>query len=626
VNYVTVGTAGHINHGKTSLIKCLTNIETDRLPEEKKRGITIELGFAPLCIGDYQFTFVDVPGHEKFTRKMVAGIYSTDLVLLIIDVNEGIKPQTIEHAQILSLLNKEDVIIVLTKIDRASKIRISNVHELIQKEIIDGIGIYIHEIIEVDSLTGIGISQLKETILNISKSISNFNVKNKFFRMAIDQVFTLKGYGTIVRGPILTGTIFKGNRVYLWPSQNEVRVKGVQVNQLSCANASKGQRAALNISHSSKIQPKQGDILTTNNKHPHSYYIDVSIKVIPHLKHRIHNRSFIKVLHCTSELIGKIILLDRDCITGGESLVCQIHLSNPHHFIRGDKLIIRLPSPPMTIGGCSVINPLGEKYKNKKLAKDHLEVLARDIPIERLNQIIYKKQLINESYVKDLMLVDDEINESLLNKLIEDGQIIKKDGLLTTKQIYNEALINITNIITNYTLQNPNNVGISKVQCFKNLKVKIPYGLFNFIISDQKSGIETYLDSLYFGNAYESNKLLKGSIDNAIRKLKDDGIQVQQLELYLLGENISQNLIPVIIRKLTSELLIVHLFNKHYIHNEVLLKNMEALLINYRNGFTLSNAKALLGVSRKYLIPFLELLDRNNYTIFTNEKRYWSQQ
>ena len=311
MKHVIIGTAGHVDHGKTCLIKALTGIDTDRLKEEKKRGITIELGFAYLDLdGGQRVGIVDVPGHEKFVRNMLAGAGGMDLCMLVVAADEGIMPQTIEHLDILSILGIQKGVIVITKTDLVepefAELVAEDVRELVQ-------GTFLEDapVVPVSVYEEKGLEELKKTLMTLCQELPE-RADEGHFRLPIDRVFTLKGHGTVVTGTLMEGKLKKDQNIVLYPENEPVKVRSLQVHSRDAETAYAGQRVAVNIPDRKKEEILRGDVLATSNSLYPTMMVDVKLEVLKHTERTIKHGSRVHVYHGTKELLGKVALMGRD--------------------------------------------------------------------------------------------------------------------------------------------------------------------------------------------------------------------------------------------------------------------------------------------------------------------------
>jgi len=365
---IVIGTAGHIDHGKSTLIKALTGIETDTTEEEKERGMSINIGFAYFDLPDNRRVgIVDVPGHEKFIKNMMAGLAGLNLILLVIDVNEGIMPQTREHIDILQLLGIKDYIIVLSKIGMAE----ADLVELVEDDIIDqfkNTHLESAPIIKVDSIDGIGLDELKAKIDEMSKTVVP---KNTFLpsRMHIDRVFSVKGFGTVVTGTLIEGQVCLGDELVVQPAGISTKIRGIQVHSSKANSAVAGQRVALNLSNVSRNDLARGDTLTSSSGMVPAWMFDVKVNVLPNANYSIGLWDRLRLHIGTREVLCRAVPLGVDVINAGEEGFLQLRLEEQAVAMPGDKCIIRNYSPMLTIAGASILdaNPAKHKRFNDEL-------------------------------------------------------------------------------------------------------------------------------------------------------------------------------------------------------------------------------------------------------------------
>jgi len=359
---IILGTAGHIDHGKTSLIKAVTGINTDRLKEEQQRGITIELGFASMDLpSGQQLGIVDVPGHEKFVKNMVAGATGIDIVAMVIAADEGVMPQTREHLEICTLLGIQYGLVVLTKIDMVDEewleLVIDDISAFTQGTFLED-----QPVLPVSSLTGQGIQAFADSLDTISAQIPE-RPPSSIFRLPIDRVFTMKGFGTVITGTLVSGQIQVGDTIMIYPSAITSKVRGLQVHNQSVEQASSGLRTAINFQGLEKASVNRGEVLSTPGTLKPSYMVDGAIHYLSSNKKPLKNRTQVRFHTGTSEILGILILLDRDELRPGDTVAAQIRLDQPVALVRDDRFVLRSYSPVRTIGGGPVLNPIPAKHK-----------------------------------------------------------------------------------------------------------------------------------------------------------------------------------------------------------------------------------------------------------------------
>ncbi|MEJ5365013.1 MAG: selenocysteine-specific translation elongation factor [Desulfosoma sp.] len=368
MHQVVLGTAGHIDHGKTSLIRALTGIDTDRLKEEKQRGITIELGFAYLDLPDgTRLGIVDVPGHERFVKHMVAGATGIDLVALVIAADEGVMPQTREHLEICQLLRVKEGLVVLTKIDLVDDPEWVDMVEEDIRDFLKGTFLEHAPIVRVSAVTGEGLDTLKQVLFGMVPKVPARNTSGPF-RMSIDRVFTMKGFGTVVTGTSLSGRLRVGDPVTVYPSGIATKVRGLQVHNQEVQEAFPGQRTAINLQGVDRDAVQRGEVVATPDSLLPSYMLDVSLELLADAPQPLKDRQKIRFHTGTTETVATLVLLDREQLAPGEKTYAQIRLDRPLAVLRGDRYVLRSYSPIRTLGGGAVLHPVPKKHKGKDKA------------------------------------------------------------------------------------------------------------------------------------------------------------------------------------------------------------------------------------------------------------------
>lgn len=372
---IIIGTAGHIDHGKTTLIKALTGRNTDRWEEEQRRGITIDLGFTyfDLKSGD-RVGIIDVPGHEKFINNMVAGVVGMDLVMLVVAADEGIMPQTREHMDILGGLGIEKSILVLNKCDLVDEEWLELVEEEIQEEL-EGTFLENAPVVKVSAATGQGIPELIETIERLTADEVVEKDIHTIPRLPIDRVFSLSGFGTIITGTLLAGTICKEDTLQMYPIGKECKIRSIQVHGENVEKCYAGQRVAINISNLKKSEIHRGCVLAPPNNMKNTMLLDVKMNILPSSMRILTNHTRLHLFTGTSEILCRAVLLDKDEIGPGESGYVQLRLEEEIALRRGDKFIVRFYSPMETIGGGVVLEP--NPTKKKRFHEETIEELKR---------------------------------------------------------------------------------------------------------------------------------------------------------------------------------------------------------------------------------------------------------
>ncbi|OIJ12733.1 selenocysteine-specific translation elongation factor [Anaerobacillus arseniciselenatis] len=627
--FYTIGMAGHIDHGKTTLTKALTNIDTDRLKEEKERSISIELGFAPLKLkSDVKVSVIDVPGHEKFIRQMIAGVAGIDLVMLIVSADEGVMPQTKEHLDILSLLGIKNGIVVVTKIDRVDE----ELLELVQEDIaleVEGTFLEDAPFVFVDSLSKKGIDQLKDVIEEKLSDVPSRDAKGAF-RLPIDQVFTVHGQGTVVRGTIYEGAIQEGDILEILPKNAKVRARQLQVHHQKQERGFAGQRAAINLGGVSKEGVKRGDVLVSTQHYATTSTIDVSLQTLKDLKYPLKQRGYIKLHLGTAEVYGKVVFFDRNELEGnGDTVLCQLRLDEPIVTRRGDRFILRRPSPVETIGGGFVIDPNGEKYKFGEKTVEMLERKREGTPIERITDTLKEEKFLSAKELQKHVDLQEGVFTESISELKDKNELIETEqGELVLTPIFNEIVELLSQDLAEFHDEFPLREGKNKAEVLQSLKQNYPMKLLEFTfeksVQDEKLSKRGQFVALSSFEPHFPKKWAK-RMEQVVGELDQGGIQVEGWE-HIIGR---AQLPPQYQEDLKHYLL---RSNKAYAFDDkhiVLAKHFKAAVENLQNNtedeFELQDAKAVLNLSRKYLVPFMELLDRLNITVRKDSKRQWKK-
>lgn len=620
--YFTIGMAGHIDHGKTALTKALTGIHTDRLKEEKERNISIELGFAAFIQENgFEVSIVDVPGHENFIRQMIAGVAGIDLVIIVIAADEGIMPQTKEHIDILSLLGIKNGCIVFTKVDQADQelldIIVDDVKENIKQTFLKDAPIYF-----VDSLSKKGIPELKDALRNKLLQMTKKEIK-KPFRLPIDNVFTVKGQGVVVRGTIYDGKVRQGERLKLLPSYKEVRVKQIQTHHRKTTVALKGQRTAINIGGISYEDVSRGDVLVADDFYSASDRIDVVFQPLHAVKHKIKQRQPIKLHIGTAEAMGKIIFFDRNEINPNETqeVLCQIQLNEKVVMARDDRFILRRPTPVETIGGGWIIEPNAKKHRFGKKTMDGLKFKKEGSAKSRLLSLIKEKIVLTETeMLKHVSISEEELAEA------KQSLFAMGDGLFTHHETFEYIKKEITAIIGAFHQRFPMRIGLNKAEIFSELN-QYPTSVIEFgIESLSKENVITVSEHVVFLSHVTPSlpPKWKKKLVHAEKEIIKQGIEVEKwselLHRYQIPADIQKDFYYFLIQTGKAFILEDNRLVSKVATDEARKKLEEHTELE---DFNLQTAREILQLSRKNLVPLLELFDRLGYTKRIDNRRMW---
>lgn len=603
---IIIGTAGHIDHGKTTLIKALTGKDTDRLKEEKLRGITTDLGFAYFDLpSGIRAGIIDVPGHEKFIKNMLAGAHGIDIVMLVIAADEGVMPQTKEHVDILSFLDIKAGIIVLTKCDLVEKDWLLIVEEDV-RENLKGTFLENAPIVHVSSVTGEGLDILVNTLDELAQKVKERSSEG-IFRLPVDRVFSIAGFGTVVTGTLISGKIKVGDKVMIYPKMIESRVRNLQVHERNVECAFAGQRTAINLANVKVEEIERGDVIAPPEAIIPSTMIDVKLSLLKEAK-TLKNRERIRFYTGASEVIGRAVLLDRDELHGGESCYAQIYLEDCVSVLRKDKFVIRTYSPMLTIGGGIILDPNPEKHKRFDIevieTLSNIEKLGDEFVIEKL---VYESLLpLSEEEIKRKANVVD-IGKFSLKNLIK-LKLEEKDYFYHREK-YEEMCLRTKEILEDFHRKNPLKEGISKEELknklFGDIKSKLCDFIFELMEKEEIIKIKNQLVALKDFKVVlnEEQEKLKERIIKIYRDSKFEPPKLSELEGY-------PEIIPMVeylvnigeLVKLDEE---IFLSKDNY-------EEAQNVLINYlkeNKEITLAVYRDLLNTSRKYAMAILEYFD-----------------
>ncbi|MBU4228595.1 selenocysteine-specific translation elongation factor [bacterium] len=609
------GTAGHIDHGKTALIYALTSIDTDRLPEEKERGMTIDLGFAWIKLPSGETVgIVDVPGHENFIKNMIAGATGIDAVILVVDANEGWMPQTEEHFQIIDLLDIKYGIIAITKIDLADQARINFVEKQI-KEKLKNTAFSNAPTVKVSTVNNLGIDQIK---LAIQDLIPRMKPKRDIGkpRLSIDRVFNIKGSGTVVTGTLIGGTLQQGMEVTIFPSYKKTRLRNLQTYKEKTEKVFPGSRAALNLVGMEKNELHRGDIVFGTKQIKASKNIDVRIQLLPQLKkYALTNRAELFFFTGTKETLVKVILGQKKCFKPGETGFAQLRFKEPLATYLGDRFILRIPSPSKTIGGGLIVDPLAHKHHFKD--KDILHFLQKRINFD-LRELVLTELKKNISIKKDNLLINSNYTDSEIREVVESlkkqGEIITTNSWLIEKNYWQEQIIKFMNRLNQEYELYPLQTGspLNKFQSyFYYLKPEIFNNLIDVLINTSKIGLEKGIIFLLSRKPKISSQQ-KILISKILKILKDNPTNPLNEKTLISQIAGGKEIIDFLIQegeiiKLSDGIL---LESKNY----DIMKNKLIDFLKINGSISIAQVRELLGISRKYIIPLLNKMDEEKIT------------
>jgi len=631
MKFVIVGTAGHIDHGKTALVKALTGIDADRLEEEKRRGITIDIGFAhfelPAPDGSrIQLGFVDVPGHERFVRNMLAGVGGIDLVLLVIATNEGIKPQTREHFDICRLLAIRRGITVLTKSDAVDAETLAvvrlEVENFVRGSFLDPAQ---SPIVAVSSLTGAGLYELKSVLAQVASEVMAKD-SAALARLPVDRVFTMKGFGTVVTGTLVAGTIRKEEELEVFSAgkTGRVRVRGVQVHGSPTEAAVAGQRTALNLNLAglSTDALARGMTLATAGTFHSTSRVDALLSLLPSAKPlkdgaRVHFHAY------TTEMIAEARLYRMNQLKPGEEAYAQLRFAEPMLLLPGDRFIVRQFSPVVTIGGGVVLD--ASPATRKQRAEDTAAFLKtmRDGSLE---QVLAARVARRGAIGLRLNDVPGEMNiaKGSAMKLIDAGGLVYCDQVLVAPAAFAEAKTDVLQALKKFHDANPLVAGMSKEELRDrvNLGPEVFYRVLEKLTEERKLEVAGELVHLpgrgvvMKDEEAESKKIIEQAFASA-------GLKVPSLKEVLAGLKVDKIRAQKIVTLLLRDKVLIKISDELVFHQSALLdlRHKIAALKTTAPKIDVARFKDMTGVSRKYAIPLLEYLDRERVTRRVGDER-----
>ncbi|RLC03361.1 MAG: selenocysteine-specific translation elongation factor, partial [Deltaproteobacteria bacterium] len=624
------------DHGKTSLIKAVTGTNTDRLKEEQLRGITIELGFASLDLpSGRHLGIVDVPGHEKFVKNMVAGATGIDMVVMVIAADEGVMPQTREHMEICSLLGVEHGLVALTKIDMIDEEWLELVEEDI-REFVAGTFLEDKSIVPVSSANGEGIDTFVAALDDLSGQIPERSSSN-LFRLPVDRVFTMKGFGTVITGSLMSGKVKVGDNVMIYPSGIPSKVRGIQVHGESVEAAHSGMRTAINFQGLEKASIERGQVLSTANALLPSYMVDVSLHYLESNKKKIKNRSRVRLHTGTSEIMGNLILLEQEGLRPGEDTVAQIRLDVPVAVVRDDRFVLRSYSPVRTIGGGQVLNPAPEKHKRfrpevveglKRLISDDLEdVIAYHVMAAGVRGVSFSALMIMTNLSEKPL---DKYLQAMLSRK-DVIQIDKDQRLFVHKAGFEGLQKDMAMHLQAYHDKNLLKTGMSKEELKSKLPVTVGTRAFTMALNQMTADkiIAQEGDSVKL----TTHKVSLGEDQTDMKKkisgiYLENGLQPPYFKEVVNTLNYDLPHAKDVLMILVAEGVLIKAKEDLYFHTEPMngLKEKLIAYLQTHGEITTPQFKEMTQASRKYVIPLLEYFDANHVTLRVGDSRQLRQQ
>lgn len=625
--HVIIGTAGHVDHGKTALVGALTGMETDRLKEERERGMSIELGFAYFDLPDNSRAgIVDVPGHEKFIRSMLSGAYGMDIVLFVVDAKEGVQEQTLEHLAILDLLGISNGILVMTKSDLATADELAEAAEMTQ-EMLVGTSLEDIPTVSVSAITGAGIETLKQTIVEQVTLATKSEENDGIPRLYVDRVFTVQGFGVVVTGTLIGGSINREQRMVLLPQGDVVRVRGIQVHNEPASVAYAGQRTALNLSGMSAQDIQRGDVLCPIDYSQVTDNIDVSLQVLSSFPRIIEHWSRFRAYLGTREIFCRLILLVDEAILPGDKVQVQLRLEQPILTFRGDRIIIRDFSAQHTVGGGEVINPFAPKHK--RFTPETIATLAAweeadDAQIVNIVLANSETLCVPESFLYYYLPHSQTDVKAILDTLKAEGKIVRwvesgRQPIVSDAERTKTVKTQMVGALRAFHEAQPLLAGQNASQLRRKLSL------------DEQS-FERLANQLIKEHQLVKDGNLLRLASHEIQFSQEEETAKEKLEQLFLEVGMNTptlNELSTLLPEYTPKVLestfyallnlgrFVKIAENFFIHKARFEEISDALTTYLRENGTITVAefRETAGTSRKYAVPFLEYCDTQNLTV-----------
>ena len=631
MKHLILGTAGHIDHGKTSLVKALTGIDTDRLKEEKARGITIELGFAHLDLpGGFELGIVDVPGHERFVRSMVAGVGGMDLVMLVIAADEGVMPQTREHLDICQLLGVKKGLVALTKIDMVDPDWLGLVTEEV-RDYLAGSFLEAAPIMPISSRTGEGLDRLKGELARLAGEVEEKKGEGPF-RLPVDRVFTITGFGTVVTGTLLSGEISVGDEVEVLPAALPCRVRGIQTHGKKSDKGFAGQRVAVNLQGVEHTEIFRGDIVVPRRTYRPTRTIDARLNYLPAAPRELKHRATLRLHSATYEVPAKVILIDRDVLLPGESAYVQLRLAKPVLLLPGDPFVLRTYSPQATLAGGTVLDPAPLRRRRRSTeALELLQALESGEETEKIRLMVATSLLSGLSLEEIVNRTGMSVKriESALATLLSSGeliQVVKEPRIFLSRLAFSTLKERLHTELQAYLKDNPMKEGIGKEELKSRIPKRSDLRFFGPCLAalekEGKAVAERDLVSLpgrKSGVTAEQVDLQAG-VATTLRK---GGMEPPTIKEFCDALSCTEKEALEHLNFLAREGKAVKVKSDIFYASEPFAAIREKLVAHLRKTgeITPPEFRELTGLSRKFMIPLLEHFDSEKLTIRVGDKR-----
>ncbi len=624
MKHIILGTAGHVDHGKTALVRALTGVDTDRLEEEKKRGITIVLGFAEMELtGGIQVGIVDVPGHERFVNQMLAGVGGIDLVMLVVAADEGVMPQTREHFDICRLLNVAKGLTVITKTDLVDEEWLGLVRQDVEA-LIEGTFLEGRPVCPVSAKTGEGVEALKEALAKIAGEVEDRDLHG-ILRLPVDRVFTMKGFGTVITGTLISGRVQNGEALEILPGGLQARVRGMQVHSRSVEEALAGQRTALNLQGVEKEAVHRGDTVTVPGLLTPTYMVDARVTLLPDVEKPLKSRSLLRFYIGANRCVGNIVHLDRERLMPEEQGYAQIRLREPVVAMGGDRFILRSVSENRTIGGGEILDPLPRKHKTSDPSVvPSLQILQEGNPEEKAAVFLRHAGFAGMDLAgfRCRLPLAKGTAKKILQRLREKGEAVTlfSDTLhLLHVDDFRRIESRILSVLSEFHRNKPLEPGIPKAELASRLSAMIRDKAFQTILNHLARERKVVVEEKWV-RLPEHKVCLTGEEEEAagrIAALYEEAGLAPPYSRNLPDElGLDERLVSELLRHLVEQKKLTHIQGDLFMNTEALTGGRAKVqtFLEKEGEITVAGTRELLGLTRKYLIPLLEYFDGIGFT------------
>jgi selenocysteine-specific elongation factor len=632
---VIVGTAGHIDHGKTSLVRALTGVDADRLPEEKRRGITIDLGFAELDLGDVRVGFVDVPGHERFVKNMLAGAHGIDLVALVIAADEGVMPQTREHFDICRLLGVAAGLVVLTKTDAVD----AELLELVRaeaEELVAGSFLGGAPVVAASARTGEGIEELKVKLREAALAAPARDT-DTVTRLPVDRSFTMRGFGAVVTGTLVAGEIDEGQELELLPAGERVRVRGVQVHGSAVKTATAGQRTAVNLGGVEAAAIERGMVLAPAGRLAATQIVDARLSVLRDAPRPLKTRQRVRVHHGTAEVLARVVVLEAaNEVAPGASGLVQLRLESPVVALPGDRFIIRTYSPQQTFAGGEVLDAHAPKHRGRERASAREKLAALD-DVDHAARLAFFVASAGERGLRRAEAAArtgwrDDVLDAAIAEALARGAVVEAEGVLAARDLFEDLLRAAAEEVEAHHRREPLSRGLARETLRERVFARAAPELFRAALrrAEAEGALVSERELVRSrGRSLElspADAALRDRLENIYREAALEAPTLEEAFARAAGAAGRREHLRKLLQLLIDAGALVRVREDLFFHRDA-LSALVAALRDYASArgperlIDVAAFKELSGVSRKYAIPLLEYFDRERVTRRAGDKR-----